>query len=64
MYGMKISEDTKCGFFSTPLLWNMPGHHDRQGNSNLKSAKDAAVVKVRKTRKDNGATSSDMQSRM
>jgi hypothetical protein len=56
------SEDTKCGFFH-PITWNMPGHYDRQGNSNLKSAKDAEL-KVRKTRKDNGATSSDMQSRM
>lgn len=55
------SEDTKCGFFH-PITWNMPGHYDEQGNSNIKSAKSVEMA-ARKVLTDNGASSIDIQKR-
>lgn len=56
------SEDTKCGFFH-PVTWNMTGHYDAQGNSNVASAK-SVELRVREVRRENGATSTDIQKRM
>lgn len=55
------SEDMKCGFFH-PVNWNMQGHYDNQGNSDLASAK-AVELNFRKIRLENGATSADIQKR-
>jgi hypothetical protein len=55
-------EEKVEGFFH-PVQWNMEGHYDEQGNSNLKSAR-LAELQHRKMLIDNGATSGDIQARM
>lgn len=55
------SEDMKCGFFH-PVNWNMQGHYDEQGNSDLEGAKKIELM-ARKLRLDHGATSADIQKR-
>ncbi len=49
--------------FMHPTHWNMEGHYDKNGNSDLESAKNAEL-QTRKKLVDNGATSSEIQSRM
>lgn len=50
------------GFFH-PVHWNMEGYYDKQGNSDLEAAKQAELVH-RKNLVKNGATSTEIQSRM
>ena len=49
----------KIGFFH-PVQWNMPGHMDEQGNSNIASAMES-VLKDREYLEEKGATSTDLQ---
>lgn len=50
------------GFFH-PVQWNMEGHYDEQGNSDLASAKQAELLH-RENLVKNGATSTEIQARM
>lgn len=50
------------GFFH-PTHWNMEGHYDPQGNSDLDSAKEAELL-TRQHLIDSGATNSEIQARM
>lgn len=56
------AQDRECGFFH-PDHWNLVGHMDEQGNSNIASAR-AAEKAHRKFLLSKGATSSDIQRRM
>lgn len=49
--------------FMHPAQWNMEGHYDKQGNSNLESARQAELTH-RENLKNNGATSTELQKRM
>lgn len=51
-------EGSTTGFFH-PAHWNLPGFYDNQGNSDLKSAKNA-VLEGRKHRISKGANSTDI----
>lgn len=55
-------EEKVEGFFH-PVQWNMEGHYDEHGNSNLESAV-AAEDKIREDLVTNGATSGELQKRM
>ena len=50
------------GFFH-PTHWNMEGHYDKQGNSDLESATSAEKIN-RDRLKNNGATSVELQNRL
>lgn len=56
------NENKKEGFFF-PVQLNLIGHYDKQGNSNLESAKQAELLE-RKKREIGGATSTQMLQRM
>ena len=49
--------------FMHPTQWNMEGHYDEQGNSDLESARQAELAH-RQHLKDNGATSKKKKKRM
>lgn len=55
-------EEKVEGFFH-PTHWNMEGFYDKQGNSDIKGAKQAEEI-TRENLKKNGATSLAIQSRM
>lgn len=52
----KDSENSKCGFFH-PVFWNMEGHYDKQGNSNIEGAKKAEKKTRDKIRKNSSGAS-------
>lgn len=45
------AENSNCGFFH-PVTWNMEGHYDEAGNSNVESAKAAENKKRDQIRRD------------
>lgn len=51
--------DQKIGFFH-PVQWNMPGHMDSEGNSDIESAL-SSVRKDRKYLESKGSTATDLQ---
>ena len=54
--------DTQCGFFH-PISWNLEGHYDAHGNSNVTSATESEK-RARQEAIDAGASTVDVQRRM
>jgi len=53
------ADNTVCGFFH-PVTWNMEGHYDEQGNSDLEAATEFEMNR-RKTLLENSSSSSLLQ---
>lgn len=49
------STETRCGFFH-PVSWNMEGHYDEQGNSDIKGAMAAEDAKREEIKRDSSSS--------